>query len=74
MGYTAGHFLNIFREIMGGRAILAEILSDSDQATVVEAMKAAEATFDNDNLSLSYWWSGLRDDDDDGEWLWVESK
>ena len=57
---------------MGGGAILAEILSEEDQATVIEAMIAAETTFED--AEFSYWWSGLRDDDDDGEWLWVESK
>eukprot|EP00092_Neocalanus_flemingeri_P036944 GFUD01040218.1.p1 GENE.GFUD01040218.1~~GFUD01040218.1.p1 ORF type:complete len:191 (-),score=34.31 GFUD01040218.1:91-615(-) len=61
------------KEIMGGRAILAEIGSASDQKTVLEAMLAAEATFDPENLNFSYWWSGLRDDDDDGEWIWVEN-
>jgi len=59
------------KEIMGGGAILAEILSEDDQATVIEAMIAAEATFED--AEFSYWWSGLRDDDDDGEWLWVEN-
>ena len=57
---------------MGGGAILAEILSEEDQATVIEAMIAAETTFED--AEFSYWWSGLRDDNDDGEWLWVESK
>ena len=57
---------------MGGGAILAEILSEEDQATVVEVMIAAETEFAE--AEFSYWWSGLRDDNDDGEWLWVECK
>ena len=32
-------------------------------------MRGAEAMFSLD----SYWWSGLRDDDDDGDWVWSGS-
>ena len=37
-------------------------------------MTAAEAKFEIANAELSYWWSGLKDEDDDGVWTWIESK
>ena len=43
-----------------------EILSAEDQMLAVEVMKAAESMFSLSPPELSYWWSGLRDDDDDG--------
>eukprot|EP00092_Neocalanus_flemingeri_P019349 GFUD01020958.1.p1 GENE.GFUD01020958.1~~GFUD01020958.1.p1 ORF type:complete len:185 (+),score=55.92 GFUD01020958.1:78-557(+) len=61
------------KEILGGGARLAEILSAEDQAAVVEVMAAAESMFVNANVELSYWWSGLKDADDDAVWDWAES-
>ena len=49
-------------------------MSPKDQETVVTVMKAAESLFVNANAELSYWWSGLRDENDDGVWEWVESE
>ena len=34
-------------------------------------MMAAESIFSLSTPELSYWWSGLRDDDDDGLWVWA---
>ena len=58
---------------MGEKARVAEILSAEDQATVLEIMKLAEAEI-TENPELSYWWSGFRDENDDGQWEWVESE
>merc|ERR1739838_625782 len=59
------------REILGEKGRVAEILSAEDQATVLEIMKLAQA--ENEYPELSYWWSGFRDDNDDGQWEWVET-
>jgi len=60
------------REIFGDKARLAEIHSEADQALVVGIMKLAEAEL-TEAPELSYWWSGLRDENDDGVWEWVET-
>ena len=36
-------------------------------------MKLAEVEI-SEAAELSYWWSGLRDENDDGVWEWVESE
>ena len=48
-----------------------EIQSAEDQELAVQVMRGAEAMFSRPELS--YWWSGLRDDDDDGDWVWSGS-
>ena len=50
-----------------------EIQSAEDQELAVQVMREAEATFSLGEPELSYWWSGLRDDDDDGDWVWSGS-
>ena len=52
--------------MFGPSGRLVEILSAEDQMLAVEVMKAAESMFSLSPPELSYWWSGLRDDDDDG--------
>ena len=61
------------REIFGDEAQLAEILSPDDQKTVLPIMLAAEATV-TENPEISYWFTGLRDDNDDGVWDWEHSE
>ena len=58
---------------MGDEGRLIEILSAEDQELAVELMKATEATFSIET-DLAYWWSGLKDEDDDGQWVWAGSK
>merc|ERR1712236_26057 len=58
------------KEVLGSSAILAEVLSEEDNDTIVKVMKAAEQLIDNASTELAYWWSGLRDDNDDGVWTW----
>ena len=50
-----------------------EIQSAEDQELAVQVMREAEAMFTLSEPELSYWWSGLRDDDDDGVWIWSGS-
>ena len=64
---------SFYREILGEKARVAEILSAEDQATVLEIMTLAEAEI-TENPELSYWWSGFRDENDDGQWEWVKSE
>merc|ERR1712110_320312 len=35
-------------------------------------MRVTEATFSIET-DLAYWWSGLKDEDDDGQWVWAGS-
>merc|ERR1712123_280836 len=60
------------KEIFGDKARLVEIHSQEDQDLVVSVMLEAEATITEDP-EISYWFSGLRDDDDDSVWEWVNS-
>jgi len=60
------------REIFGNKSRLAEIHSEEDQKLVVGIMKLAEVEI-SEAAELSYWWSGLRDENDDGVWEWVET-
>ena len=60
------------RTLMGEEGRLIEILSEEDQELAVALMKATEATFSIET-DLAYWWSGLKDDDDDGQWVWAGS-
>merc|ERR1711892_1385794 len=60
------------KEIFGDEARLVEIHSQEDQDLVVSVMLEAEATITEDP-EISYWFSGLRDDDDDSVWEWVNS-
>ena len=60
------------RTLMGDEGRLIEILSEADQELAVELMRVTEATF-NIETDLAYWWSGLKDEDDDGQWVWAGS-
>ena len=61
----------IARDVFGPSGRLVEILSPEDQELAVTVMMAAESMFSLSTPELSYWWSGLRDDDDDGLWVWA---
>ena len=65
--------LECIRDVFGPEGRLIEIHSAEDQELAVEVMKAAESMFTVGEPELSYWWSGLRDDDDDGVWIWAGS-
>ena len=60
------------RTLMGDEGQLIEILSEEDQELAVALMKATEATFSIETAQ-AYWWSGLKDEDDDGQWVWAGS-
>ena len=49
-----------------------EIMSQEDQEFVVKLLRIVEGGFDDPELS--YWWTGLKDVDDDRVWNWVGSK
>ena len=51
-----------------------EILSQEDQDLVVTVIQGAEASFEIGDPEYAYWWTGLRDLDDDGEWTWSASE
>ena len=59
--------------MFGPEGRLIEIHSAEDQELAVQVMRAAEGMFTLGEPELSYWWSGLRDDDDDGVWIWAGS-
>ena len=61
------------KEVFGPEGRLIEIQNAEDQELAVQVMREAEATFSLGEPELSYWWSGLRDDDDDGDWVWSGS-
>ena len=65
--------LECIRDVFGPEGRLIEIHSAEDQELAVVVMKAAESMFTVGEPELSYWWSGLRDDDDDGVWIWAGS-
>ena len=58
------------RDVFGPEGRLIEIQSAEDQELAVQVMKAAEGMFGGE---LPSWWSALRDDDDDGLWVWFGS-
>ena len=62
------------RDVFGPKGRLIEITSAEVQELAVEVIRAAEATFTIGDPELSYWWSGLRDEDDDKQWVWETSK
>ena len=51
-----------------------EILSEADQQLALEVIIAAEASFTLGDPQYSYWWTGLRDPEDDGSWTWDSSE
>ena len=61
------------RTLMGDEGRLIEILSAEDQELAMELMRVTEATFSIET-DLVYWWSGLKDENDDGQWVWAGSK
>lgn len=61
-----------YRELFGSAGRLVEIMSQEDQDFVLKLLRTAESGFDDPELS--YWWTGLKDEDDDRVWNWVGSK
>ena len=59
--------------MLGDEGQLIEILSAEDQELAVQVMRDTEATWSTET-DLVYWWSGLKDEDDDGNWVWAGSK
>lgn len=65
--------LNRCREIFGPRGRLVEIHSLEDQQAILPIMQDAEDTFyDEEDVCISWWWTGLTDMNDDGIWEWPE--
>ena len=60
--------------MFGPEGRLIEITSAEIQELAVAVIKAAEETFTIGDPELSYWWTGLRDEDDDKQWVWETSK
>ena len=63
----------MFREIYGSGARLIEIYNDSQQEEIKGLLQNAEEVI-TENPELTYWFTGLRDRDDDGIWTWEQSK
>jgi len=62
------------KEILGADARLVEILSPEAQTLATNVLAAAESMIEDfPPVSLPYWWSGLTDLDDDGDWSWEQS-
>ena len=66
--------LLVCREVFGPEGRLMEILSEADQQLALEVIIAAEASFTLGDPQYSYWWTGLRDPEDDGSWAWDASE
>ena len=64
----------MFRDVFGPEGRLIEITSAEVQELAVEVIRAAEESFTIGDPELAYWWTGLRDEDDDGQWVWETSK
>ena len=64
----------LLRNVFGQEGRLVEITSAEIQELAVAVIKAAEETFTIGDPELSYWWTGLRDEDDDKQWVWETSK
>ena len=64
----------MLRNVFGQEGRLVEITSAEIQELAVAVIKAAEETFTIGDPELSYWWTGLRDEDDDKQWVWETSK
>ena len=60
--------------MFGQEGRLVEITSAEIQELAVAVIKAAEETFTIGDPELSYWWTGLKDEDDDKQWVWETSK
>ena len=60
------------RELFGSAGRLVEIMSQEDQDFVVKLLRTVESGFVEPELS--YWWTGLKDENDDRVWNWVGSK
>lgn len=64
----------MFSDVFGPEGRLIEITSAEVQELAVEVIRAAEESFTIGDPELSYWWTGLQDEDDDGQWVWETSK
>ena len=64
----------LLRNVFGQEGRLVEITSAEIQELAVAVIKAAEETFTIGDPELSYWWTGLKDEDDDKQWVWETSK
>ena len=64
----------MLRNVFGQEGRLVEITSAEIQELAVAVIKAAEETFTIGDPELSYWWTGLKDEDDDKQWVWETSK
>ena len=64
----------MLRNVFGQEGRLVEITSAEIQELAVAVIKAAEGTFTIGDPELSYWGTGLKDEDDDKQWVWETSK
>lgn len=62
------------RDVFGPEGRLIEITSSEVQELAVTVIRAAEETFTIGDPELSYWWTGLGDEDDDKQWVWETSE
>merc|ERR1712179_161200 len=63
--------VGLCREVFGPTGRLAEILSKEEQDLATTVMRAGEEMLSDPKLS--YWWSGLKDSNDDRTWEWENS-
>merc|ERR1719510_852182 len=62
------------KELLGESAHLVEVLDERQQGVVVTAMVSAETNFTIAEPCITYWWSSLKDNDNDGTWTWMDSE
>jgi len=66
--------LNFCKDLLGNNTVLVQIKNEEDQNTVVNLLKEAEPFLYWVEPDLVYWWSGLKDEDDDGVWNWPDGE
>ena len=65
------------KEVFGPLGQLIEILTEDHQNRVVDFIKEVETNIHENHVGQRedyYWWTGLEDIEDNGHWIWTESK
>merc|ERR1712121_22007 len=69
---TYGRALNFCKGLLGNRSVLVEIKREEEQQIVIDLLLQAEEYMYWIPPELIYWWSGLKDEDDDAVWNWPD--
>ena len=65
------------KRVFGPLGQLIEIFTEDHQNIVVDFIKDVETSIHENHAGVKedyYWWTGLEDIEDNGHWIWTESK